>query len=71
VHLALHVARLTVTAMAQQSRELADRLSGLLVGDAVNHHDGDAIGGDRPGRYRCSSRSKILRRAPRAAQLSV
>jgi hypothetical protein len=65
---ALHVARLTVTAMAQQSRELADRLARLLVGDAVNHHDGDAIAGDRPGRYECSSRSEILRRGQRAAQ---
>jgi hypothetical protein len=71
VHLALHVARLTITAMAQESRELADRLSRLLVGDAVNHHDGDAIRVDSPGRYGCPSRSEILRRGERAAQLSV
>jgi len=44
VHLALHVARLAGPAVAQEPRELADRLSRTLIGDAVDHDDGDAIG---------------------------
>jgi len=44
VHFALHVARRTLIAVTQQPHELAHRLAGALIGNPVNHDDGDAIG---------------------------
>jgi hypothetical protein len=44
VHFALHEARCAFTAVTQQPYDFAHRLAGALIGDAVNHDDGDAIG---------------------------
>jgi hypothetical protein len=44
VHFALHVTRLAIPSMAQQPHEFAHRLAGPLIGNAVHHDNGDAIG---------------------------
>src|SRR5262249_58850332 len=64
VDLALHVARLAGSAVAQKAREVADRLSGALIGDAVDHDDGDAIG--RAHRGWCTGARSAARATPRA-----
>jgi hypothetical protein len=45
MYLAVHIARLARTAVAQEPRELTHRLPRLLVGDTVDRDDRDAIGG--------------------------
>jgi len=44
VHLALHVARRAGTPVSKQPHDFARCLARSLIGDAVNHDDGDAIG---------------------------
>jgi hypothetical protein len=44
VHFALHESWCAIAPVAQQPYNFAHRLAGTLIGNAVNHHDGDAIG---------------------------
>lgn len=44
MHLALHVARRAGTPESKQPHDFARCLARPLIGDAVNHDDGDAIG---------------------------
>ena len=44
LHFALHVGRRAIPALTQQPRDFPHRLAGTLIGYAVNHDDGDAIG---------------------------
>ena len=56
MYFALHVRRRTAPAVTQQPRDFHHRLTGTLVGDAVNHDDGDAA--RRAHRPICCRRSR-------------
>jgi len=64
VHFALHESWRAITTVTQQPHDLAHRLAWALIGNAVNHDDGDAIGfAHRLARItRASSLKQILRR---------
>jgi len=44
VHFALHESWCAITTVTQQPHDFAHRLAGALIGNAVNHNNGDAIG---------------------------